>query len=632
MVGASQVGEVQDIDYGIDAWGHDLVTVLPDGNVGLRDPLAPGSPPVALPMIVEDLRARGIGTPIQLRVQSFLDYGLNRLCDAFDATMAEVGYKGAYRGVFPIKVNQQHEVVSRIVEVGRARGYGLEAGSKPELIVALAQPLADESLIICNGTKDDEFIRLAILSRKLGFRTVIVLESLNEFEIVRRVAEELDTKPLLGVRVKLTQSVGGKWEASSGDRSIFGLGTYELVQLIDRLEDSGLMECLVLQHSHLGSQVPNVIDVRRTATEACRFFTELRRLGAPLTYMDLGGGLGIDYTGEKRPSENSVNYSVEEYCFAVVETVAHAMNDAGEAHPTIVTESGRFVVALSSMLIFDVLDATLYDVPDKPVARDGDHHLLTDLMAVESYLDGNRVQECFNDAVYYRDELRALFRRGVLDLRQMGRAERTFLYTLSRISEVERAQDGASELRDQLENYVDYYHCNFSMFQSLPDVWAIDQIHPVIPLQRLNEAPTRRAVLTDITCDSDGKIKRFVLGDGMHKALPVHDLRDGEDYLIGVFFVGAYQETLGDLHNLFGDANVVTIALDGEGGFTVEHEVEGDSIAEVLSYVEYDPQDCLAAFRKRVDQAVAKRAVTSQERRTLISAYKDSLSGYTYFE
>jgi arginine decarboxylase len=618
--------------YGLDAWGHGLVTILPDGNVALTDPLRPDSPPVALPTIVRDLKERGIFAPIQLRVQSFLDYGLHRLNAAFAETIAQVGYQGAYRGVFPIKVNQQSEVVSRIVEVGQQYGFGLEAGSKPELIVALSQPLSEDSLIICNGVKDDEFIRLAILSRKLGFNTVIVLESLKEFEIVRRVSEEIGVKPMLGVRVKLTQTVTGKWEASSGDRSTFGLGTYEVVRLIDRLTETGFLDSLVLQHNHLGSQVPNVIDVRRTVTEACRFFVELRRMGVPLTYLDLGGGLGIDYTGEKRSNDNSVNYTVEEYCSAIVETVAYAMDEADLPHPTIVTESGRFVVALSSMLIFDVLDATYYDVPSAPAAEESDHHYLTDLLAVESYLEPRRVQECYNDAVYYRDEIRALFRRGVIDLRQMGRAERAFLYTLSRIAQMDRDSRGPGDLSEQLESYVDYYHCNFSLFQSLPDVWAIDQIHPVIPLQRHNEVPTRRAVLTDITCDSDGKIDHFVLADGLHRALPVHDLSEDEDYLIGVFFVGAYQETLGDLHNLFGDANVVTIALDGQGGFSVEHETEGDSIAEVLSYVEYDPQDCLAAFRKRVDNAVAQRAVSADERRVLISAYKDSLAGYTYFE
>lgn len=618
--------------YGIETWGQGLVSVLDNGDVALRDPLDPDRAPVGLPTMLSDLKARGITTPILLRVQSFLDYGLHRLNAAFAGAIAQAGYRGTYRGVFPIKVNQQAEVVRRIVEVGQQYNFGLEAGSKPELIVALAQPLADDSLIICNGVKDDEFVRLAILSLNLGFKTVIVLESLKEFEIVRRVSEEIGIKPMLGVRVKLTQTVTGKWEASSGDRSTFGLGTYQVVQLVDRLTETGYLDCLVLQHNHLGSQVPNIIDVRRTMTEACRFYTELRALGVPLTYLDMGGGLGIDYTGEQNSSENSVNYSVDEYCSAVIETVTYAMDEAGLAHPTIITESGRFVVALSSLLIFDVLDTTIYDVPEKPVARDGDHHLLDDLLTVETYLDVRRVQECFNDAVFYRDELRALFRRGQLDLRQMGRAERAFLYTLSRISKLEREHGPTGKLDAQLEKFVDYYHCNFSLFQSLPDVWAIDQLHPVIPLQRHNEEPTRRAVLSDITCDSDGKISQFVLKDGIHHALPVHDLRENEPYHIGVFFVGAYQETLGDLHNLFGDANVVTISLGTDGDFHIEHETEGDTIAEVMSYVEYDPQDCLAAFRKRVDQAVATRNLSPDERRMVIEAYKDSLSGYTYFE
>lgn len=622
--------------YGIENWGHGLVTVVEGGEAALVDPLDPGKPPVALPQILSELSERGIATPILLRVHSFLEYGLRRLNDAFATAIEQFGYRSPYRGVFPIKVNQQAEVVDKIVEIGRDYHFGLEAGSKAELIVALAQEMGSESLIVCNGVKDDEFIRLAILSRKLGFNTVIVLESSKEFEIVHRVAEEIGTKPLLGVRVKLTQTVSGKWEASSGERSRFGLGTDEVVRLIDRLEETGFLDCMVLQHNHLGSQVPNVIDVRRTVTEACRFYTELRRLGAPLRYLDLGGGLGIDYTGEKRSTENSINYSVDEYCSAIVETVGYAMDEAKEPHPTIVTESGRFVTALSSLLVFDVLDATLYDVPEKPEAQQGDHHYLRDLLAVEEYLSSDRLQECFNDAIYYRDEMRALFRRGQMDLRQMARAERAFLYTLTRISaldaESQRDGHGRSELDDRLDRFVDYYHGNFSLFQSLPDMWAIDQIHPVMPLQRLSEPPTRRAVLTDITCDSDGKIDRFVLADGIRHSLPVHDLRDGEPYHIGVFFVGAYQETLGDLHNLFGDANVVTVSLTRNGGFEIVHETEGDSIAEVLSYVEYDPQDCLAAFRRTVERGVARGDVDAAERRILISAYKDSLAGYTYFE
>ena len=619
-------------EYGIEAWGHDLVTVTESGDVALRNPLDADMAPVPLPGIINALVERGITAPILLRVQSFLEQGVLRLNQAFARAMSENAYRGAYRGVFPIKVNQQAEVVHRLVEIGQPFHYGLEAGSKPELIVALAQSLGREALIICNGVKDDEFIRLAILSRKLGFNTVIVLESLKEFEIVRRVAEEIGARPLLGVRIKLTQTVSGKWEASSGDRSTFGLGTDQVVELVDRMRDTGFLDCLVLQHNHLGSQVPNVIDIRRTVTEACRFYTELCALGVPLKYLDLGGGLGVDYTGEKRSTDSSVNYTVDEYCANIVETVRYAMDEAGLEHPTIVTESGRYVVALSSMLVFNVLDATLYDTPDKPNAAPGDHHLVTDLLAVEGYLSGARLQESLNDATFYRDELRALFRRGQLGIRDMAKAERAFLYILSRIKTVARNGDHSGEIDERLEGFVDYYHGNFSLFQSLPDVWAINQLHPVIPLQRLDEPALRRAVFTDITCDSDGQIDHFVLADGVARSLPVHDLREDEDYYIGVFFVGAYQETLGDLHNLFGDANVVTISLDHDGGFQIEHETEGDTIAEVLSYVEYDPQDCLAAFRKTVERAVRAGSVTSTERRILISAYKDSLAGYTYFE
>jgi len=628
-----QMGEVSVPElYGIPAWGQGMVHVLENGDAALADPMDAAKPPVSLPRILSELGERGIATPILLRVQSFLDYGLTRLNRAFAQEIAQNGYRGVYRGVFPIKVNQQAEVVGRLVETGRPFHYGLEAGSKAELIVALAQDLAEESLIICNGVKDDEFIRLAIQSTKLGFRTVIVLESLKEFEIVHRVAQEVGVKPLLGVRIKLTQVVTGKWEASSGDRSRFGLGAEHVVKLVERLRETGLLDCLVLQHNHLGSQVPNVIDVRRTVTEACRFYTELRRLGAPMGYLDMGGGLGVDYTGEKRASDNSVNYTVEEYAAAIVETVGYAMDEAGEAHPDLVTESGRYVVALSSMLIFDVLDATLYGVPEKPEPNGDEHHLIESLSEVDGYIVPSRLQECFNDATYYRDEVRALFRRGQLDIAQLAKAERVFLYTLSRIGKVAKEAGISEGLSEAMEGFVDYYHCNFSLFQSLPDVWAIDQLHPVIPLQRLNEQPGRRAVLTDITCDSDGKIGHFILGDGIHSALPVHDLADEERYHIGVFFVGAYQETLGDLHNLFGDANVVTIALTGDGGFEIVHETEGDTIAEVMSYVEYDPADCLAAFRRTVERAVARGAVDSAERRTLIQAYKDSLSGYTYFE
>ncbi len=613
-------------------WGKDLLSVLPNGDIALSNPLMPDAPKVSLPEIVHDLEQRGIHSPLLLRVSSFLQNEIAHINNSMADAIKRVGYKGKYRGVFPIKVNQQAQVVDRIVEFGRPYSYGLEAGSKPELVIALAHRLPKDALIVCNGVKDEEFIRLAILSRKLGFNTIIVLESPKELETVIDVVEELGEEPLLGVRVKLTNQIGGKWEESSGDRSTFGMNTDQLVSVIDKLREAKLLHCLKLQHSHLGSQVPDVNDVRRAVGEACRYFVELTREGAELTHLDLGGGLGVDYTGEKKAIENSTNYSVEEYCANVVETVAYAMDEAELTHPTLITESGRAVVATSSMLLFNVLEATLFDAPTAPKPEEDDHHLVADLAAVEGYLNADRLQECLNDATFYRNELRALFRRGYISLRQMGRAERIYLHLMSKIKELAPPAGTAPEIDEQLEKVADIYHCNFSLFQSLPDVWAIDQLHPIVPLQRLNEVPDRRAVLSDITCDSDGKVDKFILADGISPSLPVHTLEEGKPYYLGVFFVGAYQETLGDLHNLFGDTNVATIDLRADGGFDLLQEVEGDTISQVLSYVEYDPRDCVDAFRKLIDEAVSAGTLKNADRRTLVAAYRDSINGYTYYE
>jgi arginine decarboxylase len=618
--------------FGIERWGKGIIKVLPDGDIGLVDPLARSNGAISLPGIIRNLEQRGIQTPVLLRVSSYLEYGIRHLNESFRDAIEAAGYRGSYRGVFPIKVNQQAQVIERIVEYGRRFAYGLEAGSKPELVIALSRPLEPEALIVCNGVKDEEFVRLAILSRKLGFNTVIVLESPRELDTVIAVSRELGLDPLLGVRIKLTNQIGGAWAASSGDRSSFGLNSDQLVATIDRLRDAGLLHCLKLQHSHLGSQIPDVNDVRRAAAEACRYFTELAREGVALTHLDLGGGLGVDYTGEKRATESSVNYTVEEYCSNVVETVRYAMDEAGLDHPTLVTESGRAVVALSSMLIFNVLEATLYDVEHAPDPEPGDHHLVSDLATVNSYLGPDRLQECINDASYYRNELRALFRRGAVDLRQVARGERIYLQLMSRIRRLAHTAESSPEIDEQLDQIADIYHCNFSLFQSLPDVWAIDQLHPIVPLQRLNEPPDRRAILSDITCDSDGKIDRFILADGISPSLPVHTLDEDEPYYIGVLFVGAYQETLGDLHNLFGDTNVATIELKENGGFDLLQEVEGDTIAEVLSYVEYNPRDCMEAFRQIVETAISEDRLKVRERKALIEAYRDSINGYTYYE
>ncbi|GMG81942.1 biosynthetic arginine decarboxylase [Paralimibaculum aggregatum] len=619
--------------YGIERWGQGLLKVLESGEVGLVNPLNEEAAPVPLLTVMHELETRGIRAPVLVRVNAFLEHQLRRLNESFAEAIRAADYGGSYRGVFPIKVNQQAEVVDRIVTHGAPYGFGLEAGSKPELLIALSRRLAPDALVICNGIKDAEFVRLAILAQKLGITCVIVLESPRELDTVLAEARALGLEPTLGVRVKLTRQISGKWAESSGDRSAFGMTMNQVVEVLDKLAAEGLSHCLTLQHSHLGSQIPNVNEARMAADEAARVFVELTREGAPLTHLDLGGGLGIDYTGEHRAAPNSVNYSLGEYCANLVETVKFVFDAAEVKHPTLVTESGRATVATSSMLIFNVLEATYYDRATPETAQEGDNHLLQSLAEIPSYVSVARLQECISDATWYREELRALFRRGQIGLREMARAERVYLYAVERIKRVAaELEEVPEEIAEALEGYADIYHGNFSLFQSLPDIWAIDQVHPVMPLQRLGEAPTRRAVLSDITCDSDGKIDRFVLADGVHHALPVHDLREDEPYYLGVFFVGAYQETLGDLHNLFGDTNVVTIDLRADGGYDLLHEVEGDSIAEVLSYVEYDPRDALDAFKARVEAHVSSGGITTAERRELIALFKDSLAGYTYYE
>ncbi|MFK7893079.1 MAG: biosynthetic arginine decarboxylase [Granulosicoccus sp.] len=618
--------------YGIDLWGADYLQTMPNGDMGLLNPLNPDAPPVSLPSMISNLEARGIQTPLLIRVAPYLKHSIDYLNTCFTQAMESFQYQGQYRGVFPIKVNQQAQVVDRIVEYGAPHHFGLEAGSKPELVVALSHQLSSEALIICNGVKDAEFIDLAIRSRQLGFNTTIVLESLSELDLVIAVTREIGLEPMLGVRIKLNHKVSGNWAESSGDRSSFGLSINQTVALIDKLKDAGLLHCLTLQHSHLGSQIPDVNDIRRAVTEACRVFTELSREGAPLDYLDLGGGLGIDYTGQKTATGNSTNYTTAEYCTNIVESVGYAMQEAGLAHPTIVTESGRAVVAHSSFLVFSVLDATHYDDAKMPVPAAGDHHLIADLAAIKDYVCAERIQECLNDALYYRDELRNLFSLGNIDLRQMGRAEQIFLHISALIkAEVNNGSHQSVELEERLNELVDIYHGNFSLFQSLPDVWAIDQLHPIAPLQRLNETPQRRAIFSDITCDSDGKIDKFITRDGESSALPVHELSGDESYYVGVFFIGAYQETLGDLHNLFGDTNVVTIDLDDKGGFKLLHEVEGDSISDVLYYVEYNPRRCMDAFKDIVEQAVGKGNIGVRERKNLIAAYRGLMNGYTYY-
>ena len=619
--------------FGVSRWSEGLICVLDNGHIGLRHPDRPDAAPTDLMSVIQNLEERGISAPVLLRVADFISWRIDQINHAFNAAIDELGYQGAYQGVFPVKVNQQAQVIDRVVAYGKPHGFGLEVGSKAELLIAMAHDLTREAALICNGVKDEEFIGLALMAQQLDFNTFIVLESPRELDLVLSVAEAMNIRPQLGIRIKLTHEVSGNWAASSGDRSTFGMTIAQVMDVIDRLREADYLDCLKLQHSHLGSQVPNIIEIRMAAQEACRFFVELRKEGAPLTCLDLGGGLGVDYTGEHRATENSTNYTLSEYCVNIVETVKYAMDEADEAHPLIITESGRACVAQSSMLLFNVLEATQFDSSQPVEAEEDDHQLLKSMLAVDDYLSPERLNEAWNDLVYYRNEMRNLLKAGQVSLRETAKSERVHLYLMSRIKTILAETDIENdEMRAALDQTADIYHGNFSLFQSLPDVWAIDQIHPVAPLHRLNERPRRRAILSDITCDSDGKIDKFVLGDGISNTLPVHELRAQEDYYLGVFFIGAYQETLGDLHNLFGDTNVVTIELRDDGSFELMHEQEGDTVSEVLSYVEYDPKGMVNDFKKIVERAVRKGTISARDRRVMIEAFKDSIHGYTYFE
>ncbi len=532
--------ERADALYGVSRWGGGFIRILENGHIGLVHPDRPDAVPTDLMHIIDSLNERGITAPVLLRVADFISYRIDQINALFAAAIEEQGYKNRYQGVFPVKVNQQAQVIDRIVDYGRPHDFGLEVGSKAELLIALAQDLGPRAALICNGVKDAEFVRLALISQRLGFNVFIVLESPREVDLVLREADALGVRPQLGIRIKLTHEVSGNWAASSGDRSTFGMSIAQVMDVVDALRARHYLDCLKLQHSHLGSQVPNIIEIRMAAQEACRFFIEISREGAPLEFLDLGGGLGVDYTGEHRAAENSTNYTLSEYCLNIVETVRYAMDEAEMEHPVIITESGRSCVAQSSMLLFNVLEATRYDSPEPVWAHPDDHMILKNMLNIESYLNAERVHECWNDLVFYRNEMRALLKSGQVSLRETAKAERVHLYLMNRIKTLLAGVEGDNdEMELAVQQAADIYHGNFSLFQSLPDVWAIDQLHPIAPLHRLREKPTRRAVISDITCDSDGKIDRFVLGDGVAKTLPVHALNAASDYYLGVFFVGA---------------------------------------------------------------------------------------------
>jgi arginine decarboxylase len=620
--------------YGVKDWGSDYFDISEQGQAVAKVKFGDKTVQVPLMDIVEGMKERGMDMPAVLRIDNLLDQRIAQLNDAFARAIKEANYQNHYRGVFPIKVNQQCHVIEEIADFGRQYHHGLEAGSKAELIIALSQLKDHDSLIICNGYKDAEFIDLGLYARQMGIPCFFVLETSSELSIVIERSKALGIEPLIGVRIRLSSMVEGHWNEDSGDRSIFGLSTNALITVVEELKHADMLHCLQLLHSHLGSQIPNIRNIRTGVLEACRFYTGLIEEGAPMGYIDLGGGLAVDYEGTRTNSTHSMNYELDEYCFNIVETLQECLDPLDIKHPVIVTESGRALVAYSSMLLFNILDVR--DHKPNPIPEslaEGSHDQIVNLFSVLNNVKHTNLQECYNDALFYRDEIRELFHRGAASLRDRAQAENLTLAILEKITAaLPHAKRVSHDLESLPELLSDIYYGNFSLFQSLPDIWAIDQVFPIMPIHRLDEAPTRNAVLADMTCDCDGKIDSFVHPDGLQKTLPLHPLKHGEEYYLSVFLVGAYQETLGDLHNLFGDTNVVSVHINEDGSFDFVREFHGDSIADVLSYVEYDPKRMQEQFRRIAEQAVRDGKISVAMRQQLLQAFRESMQGYTFFE
>ncbi len=619
--------------YNIQNWGADYFRVNDQGHIEVT-PGGPKTSGIDLKLLVDDLEARGIQLPILLRFPGILRSRVDTLRDAFSKAIGEYEYDGHYNPVYPIKVNQQRHLVGELVRYAEPLGMGLEAGSKPELLVVMALLERPGSLVVCNGYKDEDYLEAALLAKKLGHRTIIVVEKFSEFDAVLEVAERLDIEPTIGVRMRPSTRGAGRWEGSTGDRSKFGLSAQEIVDGIDLLRERGKLSCLELLHFHIGSQVSAIRAFKSVLREAARLYVELRKLGAPITIVDVGGGLGVDYDGSRSNFSSSVNYTVSEYASDVVAALQSAADEHGQPHPDIVSESGRALVAHSSMLVFNVLGAAspLAGTDETITIADDESDLFHDLAAVRDSVSRKTFQEAWHDALELREEALSRFELGLLDLRQRARAERIFWQALARILNVVRGLDYVpDELRGLEKHLADVYYCNFSVFQSAPDMWAVGQLFPLLPIHRHREKPTRRAVLADITCDSDGKVDTFIDLRDVKDVLELHTL-NRDPYYLGVFMVGAYQEILGDLHNLFGDTNAVHVSLDEDGSYTIDTVLEGDTVTEVLGYVGYQRGELVTRVRLACEKALRRGDLTLRDSKRLLRAFRNGLDGYTYLE
>ncbi|HSI83475.1 MAG: biosynthetic arginine decarboxylase [Candidatus Methylacidiphilales bacterium] len=618
--------------YNIDGWGNRYFGVSSAGNVTVR-PLPEQGPDIEITKVIEEARERGLGFPLLIRFQDLLRHRVETLNEAFRSAIKELDYQGQYRGVFPIKVNQLREVVEEIMDAGAPYHYGIEVGSKPELFAALAIHKDPESLIICNGYKDPLFIQMALLGRKLGKQVIMVVEKLEELRAIIDVSQQLGVKPLIGIRVRLSSKGAGKWATSGGENAKFGLGTADLVEATEMLRKSEMVEQFVLVHFHIGSQIPDIQTVKRAVSEAARYYAKLHQMGFPLTHMDVGGGLAVDYDGSKSTCDSSMNYTLAEYTRDIVWNISEVCREEQVPHPNIVSESGRAIVAHHSVLVVDVFGIIEKTKTEVPVLDEPKHKLVRDLLDIRNTLNRSNRREYFHDAVQIRDDAQARFNLGLLDLGAKAQIENLFWeITEEIISYYQHEATIPSEIREMQNSLGDQFLCNFSVFQSMLDHWALGQLFPIAPLHRLNEKPLYYGTLVDITCDSDGKISRFIDGtETSRDTLPLHHFT-GKPYYLGFFLMGAYQDIMGDLHNLFGRVNEAHVFLDSdeETGFYIEETISGNTIGEVLNLVQYDKSLLTRMMKKQIDAAIKRDVLKPNEGMRLLESYENGLNTTTY--
>ena len=618
--------------YNINGWGVDYFSINDKGNVIVTP--KKGAAGVELKELMDELMVRDVSNPVLLRFPDILDNRIETISQCFKNAAEEYEYKAQNFLIYPIKVNQMRQVVEEIVSHGKKFNIGLEAGSKPELHAVLAINTETDSIIICNGYKDEDYIELALLAQKMGKRIFIVVEKLNELRLIATVAKRLKIKPNIGIRIKLASSGSGKWEESGGDSSKFGLSSSELLEALDFLERQKMEDCLRLIHFHIGSQVTKIRRIKNALREAAQFYVQLHKLGFKIDFVDIGGGLGVDYDGTRSStSESSVNYTIQEY---VNDSISHFVAAADKheiPHPNVITESGRSLTAHHSVLVFEVLEATSPPMwSDEEEIQEDDHELVKEMYQLWDNVNQTRMLETWHDALQIREEALDRYSLGVLDLITRAKVERLFWSIAQDIHQIASSMKHApDEFRNMSKILSDKYFCNFSLFQSLPDSWAIDQIFPIMPIHRLDEKPTRNATLQDITCDSDGKIDNFIATRNISHYLPVHPLKAKDTYYIGVFLVGAYQEILGDLHNLFGDTNAVHISVNKEG-YEIDQVIDGETVAEVLEYVQYNPKKLVRTVETWVTSSVKAGKISAEEGKEFLSNYRSGLYGYTYLE